>query len=127
VGAPLRALFEKWLLPRLQGGIVHHHWTVRAVRRVGLRHFGRPYGTLVIVERYPALKRGAKFGRPSGAARWAPLHAPESGEARVGGFSGASAEIWRWSGFRAYFLDEAGPALVNWWDLLTMKIRTPAA
>ncbi len=74
--------------------------------------------------RYPALKRGAKFGHPlrlpprlppphraksgraggpgslgasakqgrlSGAARWTPLQASESGEARVGGFSGTVA------------------------------------
>jgi len=30
-GAPLLALFEKWLSPRLRGGIFHHHWVVRAV------------------------------------------------------------------------------------------------
>lgn len=36
---------------------------------VGHPRFGRPYGTWVIVARYPALKRGARFGRPSGAAR----------------------------------------------------------
>ena len=28
---------------------------------------GRPSGTLVVISRYPALKRGANLGRPSGA------------------------------------------------------------
>ena len=39
----------------------------------------------------------------------------------------ASPELWRWSSFRAYFLREAGPVRVNDWDVLTMKIRPPAA
>jgi putative transposase len=39
----------------------------------------------------------------------------------------ASPELWRWSSFRAYFLGEAGPVLVNGWDVLRMKIRPPAA
>jgi putative transposase len=38
VGAPLLALFEKWLLP--QGRVFHHHWTVRAVTApTSLRHY----------------------------------------------------------------------------------------
>jgi len=32
---------------------------------------GRPSGTLVVTALYPALKRGAKLGRPSGAGFWA--------------------------------------------------------
>ena len=30
-------------------------------------NMGRPSGTLVVTALYPALKRGAKLGRPSGA------------------------------------------------------------
>jgi hypothetical protein len=39
----------------------------------------------------------------------------------------ASPELWRWSSFRAYFLGEAGPVRVNDWDVLTMRVRPPAA
>jgi putative transposase len=39
----------------------------------------------------------------------------------------ASPELWRWSSFRAYLFGEAGPVAVNKWDVLKMKIRTPAA
>jgi putative transposase len=39
----------------------------------------------------------------------------------------ASPELWRWSSFRAYFLQEAGPVRVNDWDVLRMKIRPPVA
>jgi putative transposase len=40
VGAPLLALFEKGLLPRLPGRVFHHHWTVCAVTApVSLRHY----------------------------------------------------------------------------------------
>ena len=38
-----------------------------------------------------------------------------------------SPEQWRWSSFRAYFLGQAGPAAVNKWDVIKMKIRAPAA
>jgi putative transposase len=39
----------------------------------------------------------------------------------------ASPELWRWSSFRAYFFGEAGPVRVNGWEILTMKVRAPAA
>jgi putative transposase len=39
----------------------------------------------------------------------------------------ASPELWRWSSFRAYALGEAGPVRVNDWEVLTMKMRPPAA
>ena len=39
----------------------------------------------------------------------------------------ASPELWRWSSFRAYSLGETGPVRVNEWEVLTMKIRPPAA
>jgi len=39
----------------------------------------------------------------------------------------ASPELWRWSSFRAYFLGEAGLVRVNKGEVLTMKIRPPAA
>jgi len=39
----------------------------------------------------------------------------------------ASPELWKWSSFRAYALGEAGPAKVNDWEVLKMKIRPPAA
>jgi len=38
----------------------------------------------------------------------------------------ASPELWRWSSFRAHFLGEAGPVRVNEWDVLKMKVRSPA-
>ncbi len=38
-----------------------------------------------------------------------------------------SPELWPWSSFRAYFLGEAGLVKVNEWDVLKMKIRSPAA
>ncbi len=38
-----------------------------------------------------------------------------------------SPEFWRWSSYRAYLLGEAGPVKINGWELLKMKIRTPAA
>jgi REP element-mobilizing transposase RayT len=38
-GAPLLALFEKWLPPRLPGRVFRHHWTVPAVTATSsLRH-----------------------------------------------------------------------------------------
>jgi putative transposase len=39
----------------------------------------------------------------------------------------ASPELWHWSSFRAYALGEAGPVKVNDWEVLKMKIRSPAA
>jgi putative transposase len=39
----------------------------------------------------------------------------------------ASPELWRWSSFRAYALGEAGPVKVNDWEVLKMKIRSPAS
>jgi putative transposase len=39
----------------------------------------------------------------------------------------ASPELWRWSSFRAYSLGEPGRVQVNAWQVLKMKIRTPAA
>jgi putative transposase len=38
----------------------------------------------------------------------------------------ASPERWRWSSFRCYFLNEAGPVRVNEWEVLEMKIRSPS-
>ncbi len=38
----------------------------------------------------------------------------------------ASPELWRWSSFRCYFLNEAGPVRVNEWGVLKMKIRSPS-
>ncbi len=38
---------------------------IEALKRLGA-NVGRPSGTLVVVALYPALKRGAKLGRPSG-------------------------------------------------------------
>jgi putative transposase len=37
-----------------------------------------------------------------------------------------SPELWRWSSFRAYFLNEAGRVRVNEWEVLKMKVRCPA-
>jgi hypothetical protein len=39
----------------------------------------------------------------------------------------ASPELWRWSSYRAYSFGEAGPVVVNGWQVLKMKIRPPAA
>ena len=39
---------------------------IEALKRLGA-NAARPSGTLVVTARYPALKRGAKLGRPSGA------------------------------------------------------------
>jgi hypothetical protein len=39
----------------------------------------------------------------------------------------ASPELWRWSSYRAYAFGEAGPVVVNGWQVLKMKIRPPAA
>jgi len=39
----------------------------------------------------------------------------------------ASAELWRWSSFRAYAFGEVGRVRVNEWEVLKMKIRPPAA
>ena len=39
----------------------------------------------------------------------------------------ASPELWRWSSYRAYAFGEAGPVVVNDWQVLKMKIRPPAA
>jgi putative transposase len=38
----------------------------------------------------------------------------------------SSPELWRWSSFRCYFLNEAGPVSVNEWKVLKMKIRSPS-
>jgi putative transposase len=38
-----------------------------------------------------------------------------------------SPELWRWSSYRAYSLGEIGPVKINAWEVLKMKIRTPAA
>jgi putative transposase len=38
-----------------------------------------------------------------------------------------SPELWRWSSYRAYFLGETGPVRINEWEVLKMKMRTPAA
>ena len=38
----------------------------------------------------------------------------------------ASPELWRWSSYRAYFCGEPGPVAVNQWDVLKLKLRTPA-
>jgi putative transposase len=38
-----------------------------------------------------------------------------------------SPELWKWSSYRAYALGEAGAVKVNEWQVLKMKIRTPAA
>ena len=52
-GADVRDV-EAWPGPRCAGGSVD-----------------RPSGTLVVIPRYPALKRGANLDRPSGAGFWA--------------------------------------------------------
>ena len=39
----------------------------------------------------------------------------------------ASPELWRWSSFRFYSLDEPGPVRINAWEVLKMKIHPPAA
>ncbi len=39
---------------------------IEALKRLGA-NVGRTSGTLVVTALYPALKRGAKLGRPSGA------------------------------------------------------------
>jgi putative transposase len=39
----------------------------------------------------------------------------------------ASPGLWRWSNYRAYAFGEAGPVVVNDWQVLEMKIRPPAA
>jgi hypothetical protein len=39
----------------------------------------------------------------------------------------ATPELWRWSGFRTYFLGEGGPVKINDWEVLKMKVRPPAA
>ncbi len=39
----------------------------------------------------------------------------------------ASPELWRWSSYRAYALGERGPVRVNEWQVLKLKVRTPAA
>ena len=38
-----------------------------------------------------------------------------------------SPEFWRWSSYRAYFLGETGPVMINDWEVLKMKTRSPAA
>ncbi len=38
-----------------------------------------------------------------------------------------SPELWRWSSYRAYALPETGPVRLNAWEVLKMKVRTPAA
>jgi putative transposase len=38
-----------------------------------------------------------------------------------------SPESWQWSSYRAYALGEAGAVRVNDWEVLKLKIRTPAA
>jgi putative transposase len=38
-----------------------------------------------------------------------------------------SPELWQWSSHRAYALAEAGVVRVNDWEVLKLKIRTPAA
>ncbi len=38
-----------------------------------------------------------------------------------------SPELWRWSSYQAYFLGETGPVKINQWDVLKMKMRSPAA
>jgi putative transposase len=38
-----------------------------------------------------------------------------------------SPEFWPWSSYRAHAFGEAGPVVVNDWQVLTMKIRPPAA
>ena len=38
-----------------------------------------------------------------------------------------SPELWQWSSYRAYALAEAGVVRVNDWEVLKLKIRTPAA
>ena len=35
----------------------------------------------------------------------------------------ASPELWRWSSYRAYFCDEAGPVAVNKWDVLKLNVE----
>ena len=36
-------------------------------------------------------------------------------------------ELWRWSSYRAYAFAEPGPVRVNEWQVLKLKLRTPAA
>jgi putative transposase len=38
-----------------------------------------------------------------------------------------SPEQWRWSSYRAYAFGERGPVQVNGWEVLKMKVRSPAA
>ena len=38
-----------------------------------------------------------------------------------------SPELWRWSSYRDYALGERGPVRVNEWQVLKLKIRSPAA
>ncbi|MFZ0798591.1 MAG: hypothetical protein WCA13_00070 [Terriglobales bacterium] len=38
-----------------------------------------------------------------------------------------SPEFWRWSSYRANFLGETGPVNINEWEVLKMKMRSPAA
>ena len=38
-----------------------------------------------------------------------------------------SPELWRWSSYRAYALGERGVVNVNEWQVLKLKIRSPAA
>jgi len=38
-----------------------------------------------------------------------------------------SPEFWRWSSYRAYFLGETGAVEINEWEVLKMKMRSPAA
>jgi hypothetical protein len=38
-----------------------------------------------------------------------------------------SPEFWRWSSQQAYFLVETGPVKINEWEVLKMKMRSPAA
>ena len=37
-----------------------------------------------------------------------------------------SPELWRWSSYRTYVLQEAGKVRINQWDVLKMKVRAPA-
>jgi putative transposase len=38
-----------------------------------------------------------------------------------------SPELWCWSSYRAYAFLERGPVLINRWEVLKMKVRSPAA
>jgi len=38
-----------------------------------------------------------------------------------------SPELWRWSSYRTYALEERGPVSVNQWEVLKLKVRPPAA